>query len=991
MAVPHDIADLRARIAGGGGPALWRSLEAVAETPAFRDFLSKEFPTAARLADGPDRRQFFRLMAASFALAGLSACSPGAENPRSHEVPYVRNPERIEPSAMLAYASATLLDGVANGATVTTFDGRPLKVEGNAAHPWSRGGSDIFAQASILDLYDPQRSQTVRHLDRIASWDAFRGAMVGPFAALRAKQGEGLRLLTGPLTSPALLGQIAELRAEFPGMRWHVHAPAGSAAADGAAAAFGRPLQTRYRFTAADVVVAIDGDLFDAGPHQIGTARDWVEARAASAKAGRLLVLHAAAATPTLTSAKADHHVAVGPAELAGLVGRLAAEVERPTRPAPGDAVGAWVARAGAALAAARGRGIVTAGAYQPAAVHEAVHRLNAALGNHGGPILFTVPVVAAAAPFADLVADMKGGAVSTLVMLDTNPVYTAPGDLDVVGALRNVALKIHAGTMLDETAALAEWHLPRAHPLESWGDARAWDGTVTLHQPTIRPLYAGRSDGEILSLLAEAEPRDGLALLRHHHAAGRDPARFEADWTRILLDGFVAGSALPVETVTPVAAAPTEAAPTAPAPDGRLDVLFRPDPTVWTGAFADNGWLQELPKPLTKLVWDNVVAVSPALAEREGLANGDLVRIDIDGAGIEGPVWILPGQATDTLTLTLGYGRTVPDRLSTGLGYSASALRRDAAPWHRAGATLTKLGRSVRLATTQDHATMEGHDFVRLQRVGGAPVETVPDDLPSFYARKDDDGRAWGMVIDQDSCIGCNACVVACQAENNIPIVGKKEVAIGREMHWLRIDRYYSGLKSGAGLDDPDTHFQPVPCMHCEEAPCEVGCPVEATLHDHEGLNLMVYNRCVGTRACSGYCPYKVRHFNYLDYTGGMSPVTQLQRNPEVTVRSRGVMEKCTYCVQRIAQARIEADKSGAPIADGSVTTACQGACPTRAIAFGDLNDRASAVRAVRHDPRNYALLGELNLKPRTTYLAERAPADAPRPAEAASGTGKG
>ena len=992
MAVPHDIADLRARIAGGNGPAVWRSLEAVAETPAFRDFLAKEFPTAARLADGPDRRQFFRLMAASFALAGLSACSPASENPRSHEVPYVRTPERIEPSATLAYASATLLDGIANGATVTTFDGRPLKVEGNAAHPWSRGGSDVFAQASILDLYDPQRSQSVRHLDRIASWDAFRGAMVEPFAALRARGGEGLRLLTGPLTSPTLLAQIAALQSAWPRMRWHVHAPAGSAATEGAAAAFGRPLQVRYRFASADVVVALDGDLLDAGPHQIGTARDWVEARRASAATGRLLVLHAAASTPSLTSAKADHHVAVGPAALAGLAGRLAAEIERPSRPDAGDPVAAWVTRAAAALAAARGRGIVTAGATQPAAVHEAVHRLNAALGNHGGPILFTAPVVAPAAPFADLVAEMKAGAVTSLVMLDTNPVYTAPGDLDVAGALRGVALKIHAGTMFDETAAFADWHLPRAHPLESWGDARAWDGTVTLHQPTIRPLYAGRSDGEILSLLTEAEPRDGLALLRAHHAAGRDPARFEADWTQILLDGFVAGSALPFETVAPTPVAPgAVSAPPAPAPGGRLDVLFRPDPTVWTGAFADNGWLQELPKPLTKLVWDNAVAVSPALAEREGLANGDLVRVAVDGAGIEGPVWILPGQAADTLTLALGYGRTVPDRLSTGIGYSAYPLRQDASPWHRPDATLTKLGRSLRLATTQDHSTLEGHDFVRLQRVDGAPVETVPDDLPSFYARKDDDGRAWGMVIDQDSCIGCNACVVACQAENNIPIVGKKEVAIGREMHWLRIDRYYSGLKTGAGLDDPDTHFQPVPCMHCEEAPCEVGCPVEATLHDHEGLNLMVYNRCVGTRACSGYCPYKVRHFNYLDYTGGAAPVTQLQRNPEVTVRSRGVMEKCTYCVQRIAAARIEADKSGAPIADGAVTTACQGACPTRAIAFGDLNDRASAVRAVRHDPRNYALLGELNVKPRTTYLAERAPAAESRPADAASGTGKG
>ncbi len=982
MPAPHDIADLRARLDGGNGPALWRSLEAVAETPAFRDFLSKEFPSASRLADGPDRRQFFRLMAASFAMAGLSACSEEGGNPRDHEVPYVRNPERVEPSTPLVYTSATLLDGIANGATVTTFDGRPLKVEGNGAHPWSRGGSDAFAQASILDLYDPLRSQTVLYLDRISSWEAFRGAMVGRFAAIRAEGGDGLRLLTGPITSPTLLAGIDAFRAAYPKMRWHVHAPTGSSAAAGAEAAFGRKLQARYDFGRADVVVAIDGDFLDSGPHQIGTSRGWADARRASAKTGRLLTLHSAAATPSLTSAKADHHVAVGPTELAALVGRLQAEVATPSDATSGDPVAAWVARAGAALAAARGRGIVLAGATQPAAVHEAVHRLNDALGNHGGPVFFTAPVLAEAEPFAALVSDMQAGAVKSLVMLDTNPVYTAPGDLDVAQAIQKVPLRIHCGMTVDETAVYADWHLPRAHPLESWGDARAWDGTVSLHQPTVLPLYNGRSDLEVLALLTEAEPRDGLTILRGSYAAGRDAAGFDAFWRKTLLDGFVAGSAFAAEPVTLLPAAPALPAvtPTAAA-TGKptLDVLFRPDPTIWAGSFANNGWLQELPKPLTKVVWDNVVAVSPSLAERENLATGDVVRIAVGGQGIEGPAWILPGQAADAVTLFLGYGRAVPDMLFSGLGYSAYPLRQEASPWGRSGATLTRTGRTARLATTQDHSTLEGHDFVKVARVGDARGE--PDaDMPSFYGAKSRtdgaDSRAWGMVIDQDSCIGCNACVVACQSENNIPVVGKAEVAVGREMHWLRIDRYYSGLKTGAGLDDPDTHFQPVPCMHCEEAPCEVGCPVEATLHDHEGLNLMVYNRCIGTRACSGYCPYKVRHFNYLDYTGNMPAVTQLQRNPEVSVRSRGVMEKCTYCVQRIASARIESDKSGAPIADGAVKTACQAACPTRAIAFGDLDDRGSAVRAARQDPRNYALLGELNLKPRTTYLAEWAPA---------------
>jgi len=989
---PHDIADLRSRLADGSGPALWRSLEAVAETPAFRDFLAKEFPSASKLADGPDRRQFFRLMAASFAMAGLSACSDQG-NPRNVEIPYVRNPERVEPSAPLTYTSTTLLDGYGNGATVTTFDGRPLKIEGNSSHPWSRGGSDIFAQASILDLYDPLRSQAVRYLDRISSWQDFQGAMVGRFGAIKADGGEGLRLLTGPITSPTLLAQIDALKQVYPKLRWHDHAPVGGAAAEGAEAAFGRKLLTRYGFDKAQVVVALDGDFLDHGPHQIGMSRDWIDARLASARAGRLLTLHSAAATPSLTSAKADYHVAVGTAELAGLVGRLQAAIVAPTAPAEGDLVGAWVARAAAALAAARGGGIVTAGTSQPAAVHEAVHRLNDSLGNNGEAVFFTAPVVAEAEPFAALVSDMMAGSVKTLVMLDTNPAYTAPADLNFAQALEKVPLRIHTGLTVDETAVYADWHLPMSHPLESWGDARSYDGTVSLYQPTIQTLYNGRSNSEVLSMLGDAQPRAGLTILRdgwrkRRDDGGADPAGFDVFWRKALIDGFVADTGLMPESVALVPPKPAAgiaiAEPgfgTAASAGGKpaLDVVFRPDPSIWSGAFANNGWLQELPKPLTKVVWDNVVALSPALAEREKLANGDMVSIAVGEASIDGPVWILPGQAADTVTLFLGYGRAVPDMLFSGLGYSAYRLRQEASPWRRPGATLTKLGRSVRLATTQDHSTMEGHDFVQVHRIGAPEVDAAPHDMPSFYdfTAKDNDGRAWGMVIDQDSCIGCNACVVACQAENNIPIVGKEQVAVGREMHWLRIDRYYSGLKTGAGLDDPDTHFQPVPCMHCEDAPCEVGCPVEATLHDQEGLNLMVYNRCIGTRACSGYCPYKVRHFNYLDYTGGMAPATQLQRNPEVSVRSRGVMEKCTYCVQRIALARIESDKSGAPIADGSVKTACQAACPTRAITFGDLNDKGSAVRAARHDARNYPLLGELNVKPRTTYLAELAPAD--------------
>ena len=982
----YEIADLRARLARQDAPALWRSFEAVADTPAFRNFLAAEFPAAAKLADGPDRRQFLRLMAASFAMAGLTACD--AADSRSKEVPYVRNPERIEPGQALSYASSAVLDGIANGILVTTFNGRPLKIEGNPQHPWSRGGTDAFGQASILDLYNPARSQTVRYLNRISTWAAFRGAMTGQFAAIKAKSGEGFRLLTGPITSPSILAQIDAMRVDFPQMHWHRHdVMAREPLYAGTMQAFGERLETRWAFDKARAVVSIDGDFLDAGPQQVALSRAFTEARRTAAARGDLLELHAAASTPNLTSAKADRHIALDTADLTALVGALGSEVDTPAG-LSGDPRSVWLARTGAALRKARGASIVLAGATSSPAIHEAVHRLNAALGNIGQTVTFTQSLMPEAGNLPDLVAAMRAGAVSALVILDADPVYASAGGLGFTDALAQVPLKIHAGQFVDATAAHADWHVPVAHPLESWGDARSLDGTVSLMQPTIAPLYGGRSAAEILSLLSETQPRDGHALLEDHWRGQQDAAAFAPRWRQALIDGFMPDSAFPAETVTllPHGAA----SPPATVPSG-FDVLFRPDPTVRDGRHADNPWLQELPKPLTKITWENPVAISPALAEREGLAQGDMVVISAGGRSLTGPVWILPGQSPNSITLYFGYGNQTLESIVSGLGYDAYTLQSDAASWHLPGATIVKTGHRIRFATTQDHSTMEGHDFVRVRAVASSEPPSRDAALqpsvlpPQGVAPKNDDGRAWGMVIDEDACIGCNACVVACQSENNIPVVGREQVAVGREMHWLRIDRYYSGLKGGGGLDDPDTHFQPVPCMHCENAPCEVGCPVEATLHDHEGLNLMVYNRCIGTRACSGYCPYKVRHFNYLDYTDP-APSLAAQRNPEVTVRAKGVMEKCTYCVHRVAKARIDADLTNSPIADGSVQTACQSACPTRAITFGDLNQPGSAVATARQDARNYALLGELNLRPRTTYLAERG-----LPAEAAALGGKG
>ena len=941
-------------------PKQWLSAEHQADTPEFRRFVEREFPAVTDLCTGPDRRQFLRLMAASLSMAGLAGCDDGPDA-RAQEVPYVRNPLRIQPGARVDYATLSVQDGLANGIVVTTRNGRPLKVEGNPDHPWSRGGTDIWAQGSVLDLYDPLRSQTVRYLSKPSSWQAFRGQLAGRLADLHHRGGAGLHILTGPLTSPSFLAQFAAMRTLMPEAVWYTHSATGGLHRYvGAVAAFGQPVETRYRFDAARVIVSLDGDFLDGGPDQAGLAHDWVAARRASAVAGPLLALHAAASIPSLTAAKADHPLVATPAELLALATSLLDDA--PADPSP---LGQWRAAAGAALRGNRGAGLVVTGAYAAPALVEAVHRLNAALGNTGKTVFHTAPVVGNGRPIADLVEAMRGGSVDTLLMLDVNPVYDAPGDLGFTEALARVRLRIHAGLFVDETALRSDWHLPLQHPLEAWSDARAPDGTVTLGQPTINPLYEGRTLSEIVSLFADDSPRDARDLLHSYYQASAEDAAFAPVWDAMLRDGVVPNSALP-----PVNPTLTAAKAAAAAPEG-LMVVIRPDSTIWGGHSANNAWLQELPKPLTKLVWDNVLTLSPALAAREDLKTGDVAALEIGGRRVEGPVWVLPGQADGTVGATLGYGRRTPGLLCDGIGYNAATLRGGSDAWVLGGAKLSKTGQTATLATTQDHDTMEGHDFVRVQHEGAAPVgETTSWSQPSLYTpARPPEGPQWGMVIDLDACIGCSACVVACQSENNIAVVGKEQVALGREMHWLRVDRYYEGP-----AEAPVTRFQPVPCMHCENAPCEVGCPVEATLHDSEGLNLMVYNRCVGTRACSGYCPYKVRHFNYLDYSAGAAPTLELLRNPEVTVRARGVMEKCTYCVQRIENARIDSHKSNTPIPDGGVQTACQGACPTRAISFGDISDKTTAVSAARADDRNYALLGELNAKPRTSYLAVRA-----------------
>jgi MoCo/4Fe-4S cofactor protein with predicted Tat translocation signal len=966
-----DLAALRRRLAKARGPSYWRSLEELAETPAFVAYLEAEFPRlASARASALDRRRFLQLAAASLALGGLAGCGP--EQPPEDMVPNVVDPVGSVAGEPNFFTSASLLGGYATGVLVEHRLGRPMKVEGNPDHPASLGATDLFAQAAILDLYDPDRSQTVSYAGRIRTWESFLSALDDRRVSWRTTHGKGLRVLTGAVTSPSLAARMKALGEIYPDMSWHVwEAVNRDAARAGATLAFGRPLDPIPHLERAQTVLAVESDLLSSAPGHLRFARDFA-ARRQPTGSEDMLRLYAIESTPSLTGAAADHRFAARPDEvhelfwaLAGLVGAIPPETQG-SRGAP-----PWLAAIAEDLRQNRGRALIHVGPEQSSDIHALSHLVNRAIGAEEAMLTFIEPVSAVAeehgSSIGRLIRDMESGEVESLLILADNPVFTAPADLGFAEALRRVPFTAYWGLHADETAAACQWHVPATHIFEAWDDARAFDGTASIIQPQVRPLYNGHSAHELAAALhGDARP-EMLAPVRDFWRAeleARQAGDFTQAWTEALRRGVLPGTA-----AAPVTPAPQSFRPEPPRPSRGLAVTFRPDPHVWDGRFANNGWLQELPRPLTRVSWDNPALVAPATAERLGLADGDVVALQAGGRGARVAIWVLPGQAPDCITLHLGQGRRVAGRVGLGVGSDVYAIRAAASPWLRRDLALAKTGARQPLAATQHHHAMAGRDLVRVGTLrefqddphflhAGNPAETL-------YPAYDYPGTAWGMQIDLNACLGCGVCALACQAENNVPIVGKDEVMRGREMHWLRIDRYYHG-----GLDAPDMLFQPVLCMHCENAPCEVVCPVQATNHDHEGLNVMVYNRCVGTRFCSNNCPYKVRRFNFFAYTES-EPRPAAARNPDVTVRSRGVMEKCTYCLQRIAAARIAADRENRGIGDGEVVTACQAACPTRAITFGDLHDPSSAVARRKASPLDYPLLAELNTRPRTSYGA--------------------
>jgi Fe-S-cluster-containing dehydrogenase component/anaerobic selenocysteine-containing dehydrogenase len=892
----------------------------------------------------PDRREVLRLAAASMALAA-AACDAGPD-----EFGHPLHGAAEGASEAATFATALELGGLGRGVLVRRRGGHAVKLEGNPDHPASLGATDIFAEAAVLSLHDPARSRRVREDGRPRPPAAVDAALASARAALLPRGGAGLLLVTGPIASPTTARLMQAVLEAFPAARWQQHdALADDAALAGAVQAFGQPIATLPDLARARLVLALGADPLGPGPAQQRLARDWSRARAAGRDRGDLPTLLVAEATPTLTGARADRRLAMRDVE--PFARAIATALGVPSLGAP--ATHPEAASVAEALRRAGGEAAVLAGASQPVSVHALAHAINAALGSTVVRHIALPLARPATMGDAALAAALAEGEVTHLLMLGVNPAGTAPMQRD---AMARQPFSLHLGAYVDETAHLCRWHLPLAHELEGWGDTRAFDGTAAIRQPATTPLVpeARGLDDVLAALLGLAER--GEALVRATWRGEWGEAGFEPRWRAALDAGVVEGTQAPALSPS---LRPDWDRGTSPPPAAGLHALFAPDPHLLDGRFAENAWLQELPRPLTKTAWGNAVLVAPADAAELGLSAGDEVVVELGARSVLAPVLPLAAQALGCVTLPLGGGRRAGGDVGTARGFDAATLRDPTTPWAAGPVTLRPTGKRAEIIATQTGMPAEAPPVL-------APGQAIPPRPPSasLYPEWKYEGQAWGMAIDLDACIGCNACAIACQAENNTPVVGPQEVARGREMHWLRIDLHQA---------DDHTIFQPVPCMHCEKAPCEVVCPVNATVHDDEGLNLMVYPRCIGTRTCSNNCPYKVRRFNWFDYArseGGLAV-----RNPDVPVRPRGVIEKCTYCQHRIAAARTEARLEGRPVRDGEVETACQRACPTRAITFGDVNDPASAVAQAKREGRNYALLGELDTRPRTTYLARVAP----------------
>jgi MoCo/4Fe-4S cofactor protein with predicted Tat translocation signal len=976
------------------GKAYWHSLDQLEDTPAYRQFAEGEFPEgASEFVGSLSRRKFLTLMSASIAFAGLAGC----RRPVEKIIPYVIQPEEIIPGVPQYYATTMPFGNTAYGLIVKSNEGRPTKIEGNAKHPSTNGTSNTLLQAAILNLYDPDRSRTVLQNGSEKDWASF--VAFWRQAHAEDKTGAGLAILTEPFSSPTLARLIAEFRTRYPQAKVFTYTPVSDENIfEGLKLATGTAYQPVYHFEKAKVILSLDSDFLHTETENIRSAKGFADGRRVKTEKDEMNRLYVAESTYTMTGGMADHRLRVQSRLIGSFAATLAVELKSQGLAISGtDGLLAnstfdakWIKAVAKELLAHKGQSLVVAGQRQPAEVHALVFAINAALANVGTTAVYhdlKDSATSSRTELAALIDQMQAGTVSALVMLGGNPVYNAPTDLNFSAALKKVQHTIHLSEYVDETSKQTEWHLPQANFLEAWSDARSADGTLSIVQPLIEPLFGGKSAVELITLLNDGVEKKGYEAVRKSWQDVLKSADFEKDWRRILHEGVLVGSASqgvsPALQPKPFSA---EAFKADPATGANLEIVFQASPNVFDGRFANNGWLQELPDSATKLTWDNAAVMSNKTAKELAVKNGDMVTLKYQGRELAMPVWILPGQADYSISVALGYGHTASGRVGNGVGFNVYALQTSKTPHFDDGLTLAKTGRTYSLATTQDHSSMEGRpivlegtleeyeketDFIMEKQEelktllrNGVKIESIQNQTNVK------DGYQWGMAIDLNVCTGCNACAVACQSENNIPVVGKDQVSRGREMHWIRIDRYFTGNPDKE--DDVEMLHQPIACQHCENAPCEQVCPVAATVHDDQGLNVMVYNRCIGTKYCANNCPYKVRRFNFFNYTKDTPEIVKMAQNPDVTVRARGVMEKCTYCVQRITSAKFDAKGKAVPLHDGDVVSACQQACPTEAIVFGDVNNPMSKVSQMKKQTRDYQLLAELNVKPRTSFLAK-------------------
>ncbi|MGN6134865.1 MAG: TAT-variant-translocated molybdopterin oxidoreductase [Aureliella sp.] len=1005
----------------------WRSLAEYARDPQLEDSLHREFPRGASELTGESRREFLKLMTASLLLASGAGCD--IRQPLEAIVPAAREADQTLPGTAAYYTTALDFAGSALGLVVECRDGRPIKVEGNPRHPTSLGSSSIFAQALTLELYDPDRARAPRYQGGAVGLKRVRQMLTATRQRCDQHDGQGLRVLIGASTSPTLARLLGQMTERWPKAKWSVFEPVNddrsrsaiAASLGGSDAAAAVPV---YDFSKARVVVSVDFDFLSARDQPVCYVRQFADARRIAGRspqqpdgAPEQVQLFHLGPLPTVTSSKADHCLFAKPTDVTRLVIALARKLEvdfsglgEQLSPATGAALSepsqAWLGKVVRALQQAGANSIVAAGREQPPLVHWLVHAINAKQNAFGRTVQWIEsPQVRPAGQTSDaemwrqLVAECEAGEVDTLVCLGGDPVGNSGRRAEVADALRKVDLSVALASAPNATSDNCKWLIPRTHVLEAWGDARAHNGTASIVQPMLMPLHQSLSDIQLLATLLDDAP-SAYEAVRKTWREHSDATEFEALWRQALADGLIADTTFAAIAVSwptelsdelvnelsdelgdqDVSAGTAQTAQTAAGGTAatKFELLLRPDPSVWDGRFANNAWLQELPKPLTHLVWDNAAWMASADAAERGLNNGDLVALQVGAQSVEVPIWIVPGHATGCVSLFAGYGQATAGRIAMECGFDVRPLLGDSSAGVVLG-TLARTGRSYPLVSTQHHQLMEGRSLARAGTLEeylhqpDAPDfarSSMPTPEASLYPEWKYEGHKWGMSIDLTACVGCSACVIACQAENNIPVVGKQECSRNRQMHWIRVDTYYQGSPE----QPQKTLHQPVPCMHCERAPCELVCPVAATTHSDEGLNQMIYNRCIGTRYCSNNCPYKVRRFNFFDYSRAFisQPSMVLLPNPEVTLRSRGVMEKCTYCVQRIERGVIGSEVSDRPLRDGDIQTACQSACPAAAIRFGDLNDPSSQVKHAHEHPLAYDLLEELNTKPRTRYLAE-------------------